>query len=102
MNMNKSELLPQILQAEWAVDQVLQLFDDLRDGSDVQQVQMKSTQTDATVTLAEARNAFAAKEAIAIQIRYVFENEMWCDTILPGDPTTKIIRSRLPDELSAM
>ncbi len=94
--MNESEPLPEILQAEWSADQVFQLFDDLRDGSDVQHVQMKSTQTDATVTLSEARDAFAVKEAIAIQVRYVFENEMWCDTIMPGDPTTKIIRNRLP------
>ncbi|KAA1258442.1 hypothetical protein LF1_09620 [Rubripirellula obstinata] len=92
--------LPEILQAEWASDQVLQLFADLRDGADVKHVQLKSTRTDATVTLAEARDAFAAKEAIAIQIRYLFENEMWCDTIMPGDPTTKIIRNRLPSVLN--
>ncbi len=94
--------LPEILQAEWSADQVLQLFDDLRDGSDVRHVRLKSPKTDATVTLAEARDAFAAKEAIAIQVRYVFENEMWCDTIMPGDPTTKIIRNRLPNESSTM
>lgn len=90
------EKLPEILQAEWAKDQVLQLFDDLRDGADVQHVQLKSTTTDAAVTLAEARQSFAAGHAQAIQVRYVFEGEMWCDTIMPGDPTTKIIRNRLP------
>ncbi|QDV62540.1 hypothetical protein [Crateriforma conspicua] len=94
--LENNEPLPEILQAEWSADQVLQLFDDLRDGADVQHVQMKSPQTDATVTLAEAHASFAAKEAIAIQVRYVFENETWCDTIMPGDPTTKIIRNRLP------
>ncbi|TWU04631.1 hypothetical protein [Stieleria varia] len=89
--------ISEILQAEWSADQVLQLFDDLRDGSDVQHVQLKSARTDATVTLAEARDSFAAQEAVAIQVRYVFENEMWCDTIMPGDPTTKIIRNRVPN-----
>lgn len=88
--------LPEILQAEWAKDQVQQLFDDLRDGANVQHVQLRSTNTDATVTLAEAKLAFDCGEAKAIQVRYSFENERWCDTILPGDPTTKIVRNRLP------
>lgn len=88
--------LPEILQAEWAKDQVLQLFDDLAAGADVQHVQLKSDTTDATVDLAAAQAAFAADTAQAIQVRYVFESEMWCDTIMPGAPTTKIIRNRLP------
>lgn len=87
--------LPEILQAEWAKDQVMQLFDDLRDGAAVEHVQLKSIRSDGSATLAEAKQAFAAGEATAVQIRYVFENEMWCDTIMPGDPTTKIIRNRL-------
>ncbi len=88
--------LPEILQAEWDKDQVMQLFADLAAGAVIEHVQMRSIQTDATVTLAEAAAAFDAGEAQAIQVRYVFENEMWCDTIMPGDPTTKIIRNRLP------
>ncbi|QDT11967.1 hypothetical protein [Planctomycetes bacterium K23_9] len=95
-DLENNEPLPEILQAEWAKDQVMQLFADLSEGADVQHVQMKSTATDATVTLAQAAAAFAAGDAEAIQVRYVFENEMWCDTIMPGDPTTKIIRNRLP------
>lgn len=88
--------LPEILQAEWAKDQVLQLFADLAAGASVQHVQLKSAATDATVPLAVAEAAFAAGEAHAIQVRYVFEGEMWCDTIMPGNPTTKIIRNRVP------
>lgn len=88
--------LPEILQAEWAKDQVLQLFEDLSVGADVQHVQLKSDSTDATVGLAAAQTAFASGTAQAIQVRYSFEGEMWCDTIMPGTPTTKIIRNRLP------
>lgn len=94
--MTEYEPLPEILQAEWAKDQVMQLFADLSAGADVQHVQLKSSRTDATVSLAEAAQAFEVGEAQAIQVRYVFESEMWCDTIMPGDPTTKIIRNRLP------
>ncbi|EMI53967.1 hypothetical protein [Rhodopirellula sallentina] len=88
--------LPEILQAEWAKDQVMQLFADLSEGADVQHVQLKSSKTDATVSLADAARSFAENDAQAIQVRYLFEGEMWCDTIMPGDPTTKIIRNRLP------
>lgn len=87
--------LPEVLLAEWAKDQVLQLFADLGAGADVQHVQLKSATTDAAVSLATAEAAFAADEAHAIQVRYVFEGEMWCDTIMPGNPTTQIIRNRV-------
>jgi hypothetical protein len=88
--------LPEILQAEWAKDQVLQLFADLSEGAVVQHVQLKSSTTNGTVTLAVAEAAFAADRAQAIQVRYRFQDDVWCDTIMPGSPTTKIIRSRLP------
>jgi hypothetical protein len=90
-----NEPLPEILQAEWARDQVLQLFADLRAGAEVQQVQLRSTTAEAAVTLEAAQAAFTADQAQAIQVRYIFEGEVWCDTILPGNPTTKIIRNRL-------
>ncbi len=88
--------LPEILTAEWAADQVLQLFDDLRDGAEVVHVQLRTHDTDAAVRLSDARAAFAQGAAQAIQVRYRFENEMWCDTIRPGNPTTQIIRNRVP------
>lgn len=94
-----SEDLPdtEILQAEWGKDQVLQLFADLAAGTEVQHVQLRTPGADRTVALAEAETAFARGQAKAIQVRYVFEGEAWCDTIMPGDPTTKIIRSRMPE-----
>jgi hypothetical protein len=97
-DLEKNVPLPEILQAEWAKDQVLQLFADLAAGAKVQHVQLKSATTDATVPLATAEAAFATDEAYAIQVRYLFEGEMWCDTIMPGNPTSKIIRNRLPSE----
>ena len=92
--------LPEILQAEWAKVQVLQLFADLAAGAQVQHVQLKTAATDATVPLAAAEAAFVADDAHAIQVRYVFEGEMWCDTIMPGNPTTKIIRNRVANDLT--
>jgi len=97
-DLENNDPLPEILQAEWAKDQVLQLFADLAAGAQVKHVQLKSSSTDATVTLAVAEAAFAADDATAIQVRYLFEHEMWCDTIMPGNPTNKIIRNRLPTD----
>lgn len=91
-----AEDIPELLQAEWGVDQVLQLFDDLRDGAQVEHVQLRTSKQDSTATLVEAQQAFAAGTAQAIQVRYRFEGELWCDTIMPNDPTTKIIRTRVP------
>ncbi len=88
--------LPEILEAEWAKDQVMQLFADLAAGAEVLHVQLRSSSADTTVPLAIAASAFAADDAQAIQVRYRFEGEMWCDTIMPGNPTTKIIRNRVP------
>ncbi len=90
------DALPELLQAEWGADQVMQLFDDLRDGAEVEHVQMRAAKGDRTTTLVEAKLAFADGSAQAIQVRYRFEDEMWCDTILPNEQTTKIIRTRLP------
>lgn len=95
--MLEDDAIPEILQAEWARDQVMALFADLAAGADVRHAQLRTADSDATVTLAEAQAAFAAGNAQAIQVRYRFEGEMWCDTIMPGDPTTKIIRNRLPN-----
>lgn len=94
--MNPDSPLPEILQAEWDHDQLMALFSDLDAGAEVRHVQLRTESTDSSVTLAEARAAFLSGQARAIQVRYEFEGELWSDTILPGDPTTKIIRSRLP------
>ncbi|QDU89793.1 hypothetical protein Pla175_31880 [Pirellulimonas nuda] len=90
------DAIPELLQAEWPADLVEQLFDDLRDGAEVLHVQLRTTTGDAAATLADAKQAFAAGAAQAIQVQYRFENDVWCDTIMPGDPTTKIVRNRMP------
>ncbi|TWU46908.1 hypothetical protein [Rubripirellula reticaptiva] len=94
--MNSDQPIPELLQAEWGSDQVLQLFDDLRDGAVIEHVQLKASGRDTTVTIGQARAAFSDGTADAIQVRYLFEGETWCDTIMPATPTTKIIRNRLP------
>ena len=93
----KTEIVPELLQAEWARDQVMQLFADLAEGAKVQHVQLRTAEVDVATSLPQAEAAFASGRARAIQIRYLFEGELWSDTIMPGNPTTKIIRNQLPD-----
>ena len=96
--MNFEPELTELLEAEWARDQVLQLFLDLTAGAEVQHVQLRTASDDRRATLAEAESAFIEGCVKAIQVRYRFEGDLWSDTIVPGDPTTKIIRSRLPNQ----
>jgi hypothetical protein len=93
---DSSQPLAELLQAIWPHEKVLALFSDLAAGAEVQHVQLRTKTSDSTVTLADARAAFAYGDAIAIQVRYLFEGEHWSDTIMPGVPHTSIIRSRLP------
>ncbi len=94
--MNENEPLPELLQAEWPRDQIMALFADLAAGAIIQEVQLRTGSSDQAVSLADAEASFVADQARAIQVRYLFEGELWSDTIIPGDPNTKIIRNRLP------
>ena len=87
--------LPEILEAEWGNDLMMELFSDLKNGAEVSHVQLRTANGDAAVSLEQARDAFLAGTAKAIQIRYRFEGESWSDTIMPGEPTTRIIRTKM-------
>ena len=69
------------------------------DAPQVEHVQVRSTArsgpSDRAVTLEEARELFNSQDAKAIQIRYGFEEETWCDTLMVQSDTVKIIRTRL-------
>jgi len=95
---------PEILEAEWDYEQVDALFDDLDNGAEIQHVQVRSassdgpanqpSQRDQAVTLREAQSLLKRGDAKAIQIRYAFDNESWCDTLMIGPNTIRIIRTR--------
>lgn len=92
------EIMPEILEAEWDDGQMMALFDDLNRGAEVSHVQVRSSASvgprDKQVTLSEARDLFSNREATAIQIQYSFDGQAWCDTLMVGEHTTKIIRTR--------
>lgn len=90
--------VPEVLQAEWPRHQILTYFADLRAGADVDHVQVRSRGPqgieDRKTTLQQADALFAAGDAQAIQIKYRFDGEAWCDTLLPQADGTKVIRIR--------
>jgi hypothetical protein len=86
---------PELLEAEWPPEWIVQLFSDLEAGAEVQHVQLRSrSDQEGRVTLDQARRSFLDGAALAIQIRYQFDGEAWCDTLMPGAEMTKIIRTR--------
>lgn len=94
--MNADEPLPELLEDVWPLDRIVLLFEELEVGAEVEHVQLKRAGRDAGVSLAEAAAAFQAGEALAIQVRYRFAGDTWCDTILPEGLHARIVRNRLP------
>ena len=90
---------PEILEAHWELEQVDNLFEDLQQGADVQHVQVRTASDegtkDRTVTLDRAHELLRNGEAKAIQVRYEFDEKVWCDTLMVGAADVRIIRTRL-------
>ncbi|NND95802.1 MAG: hypothetical protein HKN47_00565 [Pirellulaceae bacterium] len=97
--MNKNDDQPEILEAQWGRDQVNAFFEDLKQGADGEHVQVRSISErgpiDRSVTLSDAHDLFANDDAKAIQIRYRFEEDGWCDTLMVFPDHVKIIRTRV-------
>lgn len=96
--MNPESTTPLMLEAQWENDHILELFDDLSRGAQVEHVQVRVGSTpdgrDQSLTLNEARSLFESGDAIAIQIRYEFDSSHWCDTLMVGPRLTRIIRTQ--------
>ncbi len=91
---------PDVLQAEWDLEQIDALFSDLKAGAEVQHVQVRTATpqqaSDHATTLDDAHTLLKAGQAKAIQIRYVFEGGTWCDTLMVEENLVRIIRTAVP------
>ena len=96
---NESATAPEVLEDRWEMQKVDSLFDDLRQGAEVQHVQVRrnadGVSEDQVATLDEAQRLLHCGQAKAIQIRYRFENQSWCDTLMIESEDVRIIRTRL-------
>ncbi len=90
---------PDVLEAQWDLEQVDNLFEDLQQGADVQHVQVRTMSDrgsqDRVVTLNTAHELLRCGQAKAIQIRYEFDQTSWCDTLMIDSAVVRIIRTRL-------
>ena len=90
---------PDVLEAQWDLEQVDNLFEDLQQGADVQHVQVRTAPDggpqDRVVTLHEAHELLRNGQLKAIQVRYEFDEKSWCDTLMFDPAAVRIIRTRL-------
>lgn len=90
---------PTLYEAVWDREQLRQLFADLNQAAEIQHVQVRTevdgSRGDRTVTLGEAEALFEAGQAAAIQVRYCFDGEQWCDTVMIDANAARIIRTRI-------
>jgi hypothetical protein len=97
--MNRHSPEPDVLEAHWDHEQVVTFFQDLGLAAQVEHVQVRSMAdgkpTDRAVSLHEAQQLFVSQQAKAIQIRYRFELEPWCDTLMVLPDGVKIIRTKI-------
>lgn len=93
---------PEVLEAQWDLEQVERLFDDLHQGAEIQHVQVRTTSDrgaqDRVATLGEAQGLLQGGQAKAIQVRYRFDNQNWCDTLMIEPAAVRVIRTRLSDQ----
>ena len=89
---------PQLFQSELNPDEVEALFSDLEFGAEVTHVQVKMASgmgaADSKKTLAEAHELLQLGEVVAIQIRYCYEQQDWCDTLMVLPHAVRIVRTK--------
>lgn len=90
--------LPELCQGELDAAQLDALFADLRQGAEVSHVQVRggpgSPRGDRVVSLEEARQLLREERTPAVQIRYRYDGQLWCDTLLARPGGARLIRTK--------
>lgn len=93
---------PEVLEADWDPEQVAALLDDLQSGAIVKHIQVRikgdSGTQELSTTLEQAKKYCETGHAKAIQIRYEYDGQLWCDTLLFNPDSVRVIRTTLPSE----
>ena len=91
--------LSELFQGDLDSDQLAALFADLESGAEVEHVQVKALSGppphDRQSTLSEARTLVEQREVRAVQIRYRFDQQVWCDTLMVLPNTVRLVRTKL-------
>ena len=96
--MSNTSIAGEIYHAELNVEQLNALFADLKIGAEIQHVQIKLKSgpppRDRKSHLDEALQLILQEEVQAVQIRYTFEQQGWCDTLMVTYHSIRLVRSR--------
>ncbi|MGI9455138.1 MAG: hypothetical protein ACR2NU_01165 [Aeoliella sp.] len=97
--MFSNDELPELFQGDLDAEQLDALFADLERGAQVQLVQVRTSSGpsphDRQVTLAEARVLLRQTDTKAVQIRYEFEQQSWCDTLMVLPTGVRLVRTKV-------
>lgn len=93
--------LPEMGQAFLDPETYERYFRDLQTVADVRHIRVKGSarahSDDATVTLETARDMLASGAARGIQIRYLWQGEVWWDTLIRKSKGIEITRIQPPE-----
>jgi hypothetical protein len=101
MTTNETPSLPELQQALLDGDMLEQLFADISRCTQVIEVIAKPASTAFAVprqlTLAQAADLLAQKKVRGVQIRYLYREEMWWDTLMVTGQGVRLTRIRAGD-----
>lgn len=88
--------VPRLHESELDVEGVRQLFEDLDACAEIDRVQVRYREggraVDRKTTLHEARDLLSRGDALMVQIRYLFQGKVWCDTLIVRDGCVRLVR----------
>jgi Fe-S-cluster-containing hydrogenase component 2 len=92
--------LPVLREAELDANGLRALFRDLETAAEIEEVRCKGARgrrADArTMSAAEALTGLLAGRVRGVQIRYRYQDELWCDTILASETGHRVVRVAAP------
>lgn len=95
--------LPELYQADLDREAVAALFADLEVGAEIDHVQVKATTGppphDRPASLQEAHQLLSQGAAKAVQVRYRFEQQSWCDTLMVMADAVRLVRTKVDTQL---
>jgi len=91
--------MPELCETLLSPDQFQELIGDLMTHAEDVKVTVKGAARDrpAPVRIDEAGRGLADGSVRAVQVRYRFDGEAWCDTLSLGPDGTRLVRTKMLD-----
>lgn len=96
--MNPCDPMPELLEAYWPNERITELFSELRQAAQIDQILVKGQAVSGTPPakpgLDEVESLCRDRSIAMAQIRYRVDGQAWCDTLFPGPEMTRIVRMK--------